>query len=87
MNALYKYIKIAEKKKRFYRAEKKGANTVYVVRVLNFQKNGETAVGCCLPCEHCQKWLARYNVKKVFYTDHINGENVLCEARLTTKYN
>jgi deoxycytidylate deaminase len=82
MNALFKYIKVGERKKRFRRPEKRGSGTVYVIRLMNYDKNGETIMGCSRPCEHCQKWLKIYNVKKVFYTDFIDGENVLCEARL-----
>lgn len=78
MNALFKYLKIKHKTNRFMRKNKIDCSdlTVYVVRLK------EKTVGNSKPCEHCQKWLKFYNVKRIFYTDVINDIEVLCEMRL-----
>ncbi len=59
----------------------KDLNTVYVVRLMN---NNATKynLGNSKPCENCQKYLALYKVKKIKYTDIIDGQNVLCEMKL-----
>ena len=38
--------------------------------------------GISKPCMNCQTYLSRYNVTKIYYTDVIEGEEVLCEMRL-----
>jgi hypothetical protein len=60
--------------------------TIYVVRLLKGAPYNGTVkpkfmFGNSKPCLNCQKYLAAYNIKKVKYTDIIDGENVLCEMR------
>lgn len=42
----------------------------------------EFACGCSKPCEKCQTCAKYHGIKKIKYTDIINGVNVLCEMRL-----
>jgi deoxycytidylate deaminase len=56
-------------------------STIYVTRLLN---NNDTKyrLGNAKPCENCQKYLKLYKVKRIKYTDVIDGKNMLCEMRL-----
>lgn len=38
-------------------------------------------LGNSKPCIRCQIFLHKHNVKKIKYTDIINGINVLCEMK------
>ena len=60
--------------------------TIYVVRPLKGApyngKRPDYMFGNSLPCNHCQQFLAAYNVTRIKYTDIINNTTVLCELRL-----
>ena len=97
MNALYKSIKLLDKcnyisKKKVYN---RPAMTIYIVRLMNgkpeniknntknnTKNNPQFMLGGCQPCINCQKYLSIYNIKKIKYTDIIDGKNVLCELRI-----
>jgi deoxycytidylate deaminase len=85
INALHKAIKTVREYK--FKKDKKSPtkieklDTIYVVRLMNDNKT-KYNLGNCRPCENCQKYLIMYNVKKIKYTDIIDGKNVLCEMRL-----
>ena len=49
---------------------------IYVVRLMN-ETDGNSK-----PCSRCQSYLHRHNVKKMKFTDIINGVNVLCEMKI-----
>lgn len=91
MNALFKSLKLVNKTNRMFVSKKQKLNrsssTIYVVRLLrnreNLPINQQYWLGNSKPCEHCQQFLAHYNVNKIKYTDIIDGVNVLCEMRLT----
>lgn len=38
-------------------------------------------LGNSMPCNRCQTFLHLHNIKKIKFTNIINGENVLCEMR------
>ena len=94
MNVLFQTIKNVHKSNRFYKKSKTArkllkANsplTVYVVRLSGLIPDPNHpfpyVLGKSKPCVNCQALLAQYNVKKIFYTDIIDGVNVLCEMRL-----
>jgi len=50
--------------------------SLYVARLNSFH------FGNSKPCEDCQKILILNNVQNIYYTDFINGENVLCKLKL-----
>jgi len=39
-------------------------------------------LGNSRPCERCQLFLHKHNVKKIKYTNIVNGVNVLCEMKI-----
>jgi len=39
-------------------------------------------LGNSKPCSRCQHYLYTHNIKKIKYTNIINGVNVLCEMRI-----
>ena len=81
MNALFKSIK-NNKKTRKMTINKVDKNmtpmTIYVVRL--GAKSG--IYGNAKPCENCQKFLHFNNVRKIKYTDIIDGINVLCTLKI-----
>ncbi len=89
MNVLFKSLKLFNKTNKIVKCKNKNkaiidrpATTMYVVRLSeNRDKNGNHFFGKCSPCQNCQKWLHYYNVKRVKYTDIIDGVTVLCELR------
>ena len=60
---------------------------MYVVRLAGNKNTKATHSGHILanskPCKHCEKMMIEYRVARIKYTDTVNGENVLCEMRLT----
>ena len=91
MNALFQSIKLQEKSNRFYSRGKsklldRSKGTIYVVRLMRNAPPSDSVcrylLGNARPCNHCQKLLRMYNIRRVKYTDVIDGENVLCELRL-----
>ena len=85
MNALFKCIKILERKNRFLSNTKKLKNKIiYVVRLMKLKNNitfPKYYLGNSKPCANCQRYLWHHNIKKIKYTDIIDGVNVLCEMR------
>lgn len=80
MNALFHALK-SNKKFDFKQKSNMCFSTIYVTRLLNNDRS-KYRLGNAKPCENCQKYLSMYGVKRVKYTDIIDGENVLCELRL-----
>jgi hypothetical protein len=58
---------------------------IYIVRLMNIEDGKcdlfDYLLGISKPCERCQSFLHRHRVKKIKYTDIIDGINVLCEMR------
>ena len=87
MNALFQNIK-GKRKNKFNPKIKLAyrSRTIYVVRLLNSKeglpKSQRYWLGNSKPCCHCQKYLKKFNITKIKYTDIIDGKNVLCELRL-----
>ena len=88
MHALKRYLAIIFGTSSFKTKNmvKKNNGVIYVVRILNSKKNLPTSqkswLGNSKPCIHCQSYLAKYGIKKIKYTNIINGVNVLCEMKL-----
>lgn len=82
LQAIKKYEKNASLKSKI----KLSGSTVYVVRLLKNVDNNLAyrpyKFGISKPCPNCEKQLYKFNVSKIFYTDCINGEDVLCELRI-----
>lgn len=66
--------------------KKKKNATIYIARVLNNSQNIPTDQTCwlgnCMPCDNCKYNLSKFGIKKIKYTDIIDGENVVCEMCL-----
>ncbi len=84
INTMFKCLK----KKNIYdlkikTIESKGV--MYVVRLMNINegkcKMFDYLLGISKPCNRCQSYMHRHNVKKIKYTDIIDGINVLCEMK------
>jgi len=45
-------------------------------------KNFNYLLGMSKPCNRCQSFLFKHNIKKIKYTDIINNINVLCEMKI-----
>ncbi len=72
MNALYK----------FYKIKRTPSNVaIYVVR-LSIKIDGVYRLGLSKPCIECQKKLFQHNITKIYYTDIIDGVNVLCKMKI-----
>ena len=60
--------------------------TIYIVRLMRKQKgkskNFNYLLGMSKPCNRCQSFLFKHNIKKIKYTDIINNINVLCEMKI-----
>lgn len=59
---------------------------IYVVRLMN-ETEGKSdhfshLLGNSKPCSRCQSYLHRHNVKKIKFTDIVDGVNVLCEMKI-----
>ena len=89
IDALVKFIKLVFKNtnlKDLERIQNKkriptGA-TVYVVRKTYDNKGSCSGFGKSMPCNRCQYYLELCGVKKIKYTDNINGTDVICEMKL-----
>lgn len=89
MNVLLQYLRLKHNLKSLKGSPPRGYknNTVvYVVRLMNHKENlpddQNVWMGNSKPCSNCQKYLSRFNIKRVKYTDIIDGVNVLCELEL-----
>jgi deoxycytidylate deaminase len=94
INALFKTMK--SKNRSFRMGGRKSSakdncngTTIYVVRLM-LKREGMPSTqrhwyGNAKPCDRCQKFLYKYGVKKIKYTDVriVNGKevNVLCEMK------
>lgn len=59
-------------------------STLYVVRIMITDSgipHKPYKFGISKPCIHCSRILHKFNVNKIYYTDIIDGEEVLCELR------
>ena len=60
---------------------------VYVVRLMknkkSISKHFQYTLGMSKPCKRCESFLYKHNIKKIKYTDVIDGVNVLCEMKIT----
>ncbi len=45
-------------------------------------KNFDFLLGNSKPCKRCQSFLHKHNIKKIKFTDIVNGQNVLCEMKI-----
>lgn len=88
MNVLFKTMKIYKKSNRLITTkskfrhnynELKGNIVMYVIRLM---KSDKSLFGNAKPCNCCQKTLRLYNVKKVKYSDNINGQDVIREMKI-----
>ena len=61
------------------------SGVIYVVRLMNTDDGKcdkfDYLMGNSKPCDRCQSFLFKHNIKKIKYTDIINGVNVLCEMK------
>jgi hypothetical protein len=81
LQALKKYEKNASLKSKL----KLTGSTIYVVRLKNNDKKTDYRpykFGISKPCSNCEKQLYKFNISKIFYTDCIDGKDVLCELRI-----
>ena len=86
MNALYKFLKasgVRSLKEKSPPARLGSGATIYISRILNTQedipKDQNFWLGMSKPCKHCLPMLYNFNIKRIKYTDIIDGVNVLCE--------
>lgn len=82
MNALFKCIKSTKVCKKFHVPLDLSLSCIYVARLNSMKINGEPVLGNSKPCKCCLPILTEYKVKKIKYTDVVNGVNVLCEMKL-----
>ena len=87
VNVILKALRSSEKNANLHTKQKLPPCTVYVVRLLRDTKDNPMfrsyKFGMSKPCLNCQQHLKKYNVTRIFYTDIINGLEVLCEMRMT----
>lgn len=59
---------------------------MYVVRLMNTLDGKcnifDYLLGNSMPCNRCQSFLYHHKIKKIKFTNIINGINVLCEMKL-----
>lgn len=58
------------------------SSKIYVVRLLSTDNGSKYKFGISKPCLNCQLNLYKFNVKRIYYTDIIDGIDVLCELRM-----
>lgn len=84
MNAVFKCLK-KEKVLNLKIKSVKCSGVMYVVRLMNITDSKSDIfkylLGISKPCLNCQTYMHRHNVKKIKYTDIIDGVNVLCEMK------
>jgi len=87
VNVLLKALRSREKNANLKTKLKLPPSTVYVVRIMkkaeNLPDHRVHYFGISKPCINCQKHLYKHNVIKIYYTDIIDNEEVLCEMRIT----
>ena len=85
MNVLFKGIKLLEKKNKFNCTTTRLKDSIiYVVRLMKERRRDNFPkyyLGNSKPCNNCQRYLWLHNIKKIKYTDIIDGINVLCELK------
>lgn len=85
VNVLLKALKSFSKNSNLKSKTKLPPSTICVVRLMRDKKDlpeyRNYRFGISKPCMNCEKQLHKYNVIKIYYTDIINGEEVLCEMR------
>lgn len=80
MNATLQMIRKYEKHGDLRSKIKFSASTLYVVRLKKSDEN-HYHFGTSKPCLNCQRNMHKFNVARVFYTDVIDGIEVVCEFR------
>lgn len=58
--------------------DKLSGAVIYVARLTG--ENGR--YGCAKPCQNCAKRLKKFGIRRIKFTDNVNGENVLREMIL-----
>jgi len=86
VDVLLKALKSYEKNANLKSKTKMPPSTVCVVRLMR-SKDGlpnyrSFRFGISKPCSNCEKQLYRFNVTKIYYTDVVDGKEVLCEMRM-----
>ena len=89
MNAILQTLRLRQKHASFKKHKTPihlNKVSIYVARILldktDLPQFREHKLGNSMPCENCQKYLKRYNVAKIMYTDVVNGIEVLCQLSL-----
>ena len=84
MNTIFKCLK-KEKVLNLKTNSVKCSGIMYVVRLMNIEEGKSDIfkylLGTSKPCLNCQTYMHRHSVKKIKYTDIIDGVNVLCEMK------
>ena len=80
MNATVQLIRKYQKHGDLRSNIKFSASTLYVVR-LKKSCDSNYKFGISKPCLNCQRNMHKFNVVRVFYTDVIDGIEVVCEFR------
>lgn len=79
IHAILKFVKIKYKTTNLKNNFDLSKTILYVARLPGGDKRNY--FGNCKPCIKCQPFLNRFNVRRIKYTDVINGVPVLCELR------
>ena len=81
--SLHAEIDVLLKARKTIRKSKGG--TIYVVRIgkstIDLPDYKKHKVSMSMPCVNCQKKLYEYNICRIYYTNVIDGEEVLVEMR------
>jgi len=86
VNVILKALKTYEKNPTLKTKKQLPPSTLCVVRLMTeksgLPKHRTYRFGISKPCINCQKQLYKFNVTRVFYTDVINNQEVICEMRI-----
>jgi len=81
MSALLRMIKLYDRKANFNSDIKFHGAKLYVVRVMSKNTKSGHKLGTSKPCNHCQFYLNKFNITKIYYIDIIDNMEHLCEMR------
>jgi len=88
VNVVLKALRSRERNANLKTKVKLPPSTLYVVRLMRKTENLPDYrghyFGISKPCLNCQQHLYKHNVTKIYYTDVIDDEEVLCEMRINT---
>lgn len=82
MAALMRLIKRYDKKATFNSDLRFDGAILYVVRPMSEKNQNGYNIGNSKPCKHCQYYLKKFGIKKVYYTDILENCEYLCEMRI-----